>query len=61
MNIIKLTAFFELFFAIFAYILWELKQNENKTTIHMKVTHAIQQKISLNIVQTNTEKNQKSV
>ena len=27
----------------------KLKQNENKTTIHPKVTHAIQQKISSNI------------
>ena len=26
-----------------------LKQNENETTIHLKVTHAIQQKVSSNI------------
>ena len=45
-------ACFELFFVLFAYIisvLWELKQNVNKTTIHLKVTHAIQQKVFSNI------------
>ena len=51
MNIIKSMAFLELFFALFAYILdlWELKQNESKSPIHLKVAHAIQQKISSNI------------
>ena len=40
----------ELFFALFAYklVLWELKQNENKATIHLKVTHAKQTNIERN-------------
>ena len=29
--------------------MWEVKRNKNKTGIHMKVTHALQQKISSNI------------
>ena len=29
--------------------MWEVKQNKIKTGIHMKVTHALQQKISSNI------------
>ena len=51
MDIIQSMAFLELFFPLFPYILvlWEFKQNENKTTIHLDVTHAIQQKHSSNI------------
>ena len=29
--------------------MWESKWNENKTAIHLKVTHAIQKKISSNV------------
>ena len=29
--------------------MWEVKQNKINTGIHMKVTHALQQKISSNI------------
>ena len=41
----------ELFFALFAYIIsfMGIGVNENKTTIPMKVIHAIMQKISSNI------------
>ena len=45
----------ELFFVLDAYIISsvgiqiKLKTTKNKTTIHLKVTHAVQQKISLNI------------
>ena len=42
--------FLSSFFAPFAYIivLCELKHNENKTKVHLKVAHTIQQKISSN-------------
>ena len=48
----KLTAFLDLFFAFFAHIISfvvELNQNGNKTTIHLKVIHAIQQKVPSNV------------
>ena len=48
----KSTAFLDLFFAFFAHIISfvvELNQNGNKTTIHLKVIHAIQQKVPSNV------------